>query len=188
MLNGLILAGGESRRMGQDKAALKRAGVSLLKRSADLISAHCQQVFVSVQQQVRSGERANYPQIEDQYGGLGPVDGIASAQKMDAESAWLVLACDLPQLDVETVNYLLNNRSQVHEVTAFVSTNDGLPEPLCAIYEPSSVASVAAMLLDGRRCARKVVLNLNHHLIHQPSPGALDNANTPQEWARINAV
>ncbi len=186
VLNGLVLAGGESRRMGEDKALLKKDGVSLLRRSLTLLRPHCDATFVSVRQVKAQGERAEYDQIADQFGGQGPVDGIASAQVSNPTAAWLVVACDLPQLDAETLAYLVDNRSADHDVTAYVSVNDGLPEPLCAIYEPSSAAPIRGWLDAEVRCARKVVLRLNHHLLDQPNAGALDNANTPQDWQAIS--
>ncbi len=184
-LNGLVLAGGRSRRMGEDKALLQKGGESLLTRTMSLLQPFCDRCFVSVQSFHESGERANYEQIPDAFGGHGPVDGIASAQKHDAHAAWLVVACDLPMLDRGTIRHLLEHRSITHEVTAYVSSNDGLPEPLCAVYEPGSAAQIAKLLQQDMRCARKVVLRLNHHLINQPAPGALANANTPQQWQSL---
>jgi molybdopterin-guanine dinucleotide biosynthesis protein A len=69
-------------------------------------------------------------------------------------------------------------------VVAFASTHDGLPEPLCAVYEPSSRAGVLAAIESGRNCPRKFILGTGVALLAQPHPAALDNVNTPDELAR----
>lgn len=185
-LSGLLLTGGQSRRMGRDKALLQRNGVSLLDRGMGLLEKLCEKQFVSVSVVTEHGQRSQYPQIPDQFGGQGPVDGIASAQLKDPQAAWLVLACDLPLLDLYTLQWLVDHRSSKHEVTAFVSTNSQLPEPLCAIYEPSSAPKIQQLLTEGVRSARKMVMDLDHNLLHQPSEGRLVNANTPQQWQSID--
>lgn len=186
LLNGLVLAGGESRRMGRDKAALEVGGRSALARALELIGGFCAQSFVSVRPGDSDGLRARFQRIEDSFGGVGPADGIASAQAHDPDAAWLVLACDLPRLDRHTVARLVSERDARRDATAFRSTRDStLPEPLCAIYEPASRARIAAFLGDGIRCPRKMLLSLDTLLLEPASGGALDNMNTPDDWARF---
>jgi molybdopterin-guanine dinucleotide biosynthesis protein A len=72
-------------------------------------------------------------------------------------------------------------------VVAYASSNDGLPEPLCAIYEPSSRAGVLAALESGRNCPRKFILGTGVALLQQADPAALDNVNTPDELQRARA-
>ncbi len=183
-LYGLVLAGGRSQRMGQDKAALQVAGQSLLQRSYALIDAVCEQSFVSVRAADNTGLRAGYPQIADQFGGQGPADGIASAQRTHPAAAWLVVACDLPMLDATTLNELIRQRNINSDATAYRSSNDDLPEPLCAIYEPDSATRIVEFLQADIRCPRKMLINMNTTLLTQPNVGALDNANTPEQWAQ----
>ncbi|MGH8270439.1 MAG: MoaD/ThiS family protein, partial [Steroidobacteraceae bacterium] len=66
--------------------------------------------------------------------------------------------------------------------TAYRSSHDGLPEPLCAIYEPSSREAIRAHVASGRDCPRKFLINADTELIDQPGPGVLDNVNTPKEY------
>jgi molybdopterin-guanine dinucleotide biosynthesis protein A len=63
-----------------------------------------------------------------------------------------VLACDLPFLDAATLDALIAGRDLERDATAFRSSHDGLPEPLCAIYEPRARAAIAAHLAGGRNC------------------------------------
>ncbi len=186
-LFGLILAGGMSRRMQTDKAALEINGKLQLEHAFELASGLCAKTFVSVRSdQLADPLRSRFPTIVDQKDGLGPIGGISSAQAAHPEAAWLVLACDLPFLNTATLKFLLENRDPSKPATAFISTHDGLPEPLCAVWEPSSREAVAAWIASGKTCPRKFLINSATHLLKQPDPQALDNVNTPDELAAAN--
>ncbi len=182
-LLGLVLAGGRSSRMHTDKAALLYGGRSQLVRAMELLAPHVQRAYVSVRAD-QSGDplRARFPQIRDTHENLGPIAGLLAAQACHPEAAWLVLACDLPLLDVATLGHLVRCRAPERAATAYRSSHDGLPEPLCAIWEPRSAASLAAYVANGRQCPRRFLLNADIQLIDEPTPGALDNINTPEEY------
>ena len=183
-LHGLVLAGGESKRMGRDKAALSFHGRSQVDWACELLSRHCERVFVSVRPG-QSGDpaRAARPVIVDRHEGAGPIAGIAAAQAEYPEAAWLVVACDLPFLGDATLEALIAGRGTA-PVTAFRSTHDGLPEPLCAIYEPVTRAGIEAAIAGGKHCPRKFILQSGAPLLEQPDPAALDNVNTPDDFDR----
>jgi molybdenum cofactor guanylyltransferase len=188
-LYGLLLAGGRSRRMGRDKAALAAAGRSQLERAMALLAPHVERAFVSVRADQRSDPlRAGFPQIVDRHENLGPIAGLLAAQAQYPGHAWLVLACDLPLLDAATLTHLLRHRAAAREASAYRSSRDGLPEPLCAIYEPSSRARLAAYVAAGRDCPRKFLMQADVELLDEPNPRALDNANTPEEYAAAMAA
>jgi molybdopterin-guanine dinucleotide biosynthesis protein A len=183
-LYGLVLAGGESRRMGRDKASLRFHGRSQVDWAFDLLSRHCAQVFVSVRPgQAADPARSAHPMIADLHDGIGPIAGIAAAQAAHPDAAWLVLACDLPFLDDATVATLVSHRGP-HDVTAYRSSHDGLPEPLCAIYEPQSRPAILAAIEGGTNCPRKFIIRSGVPLLEQHFPAALDNVNTPEEFAQ----
>jgi molybdenum cofactor guanylyltransferase len=183
-LYGLVLAGGRSTRMERDKAALAYHGHSQLEHAMELVTPHVLHAFVSVREEQRAEPaRARFPQIVDRLEEGGPIAGIAAAQAEHPDAAWLVLACDLPFLDGATVKHLVWARNADRQATAYRSSHDGLPEPLCAIYEPSSRAAIAAYVAEGRRCPRKFLLQAaNVALLDEPNPQALDNVNTPDEY------
>ncbi len=181
-LFGLVLAGGASRRMQTDKAALEYQGESQLQRAFALLGKLCVQTFVSVRaDQMNDPLRGRFPTIADRQSDLGPIGGIAAAQATHPEAAWLVLACDLPFLETATLEFLISHRSPGHMATAFRSSHDGLPEPLCAIWEPSSRSRVEAWIAAGKQCPRKLLINSDVQLLDQPDARALDNVNTPEE-------
>lgn len=182
-LLGLVLAGGRSTRMRTDKAALRYGGHSQLERAMALITPHVTHAYVSVRaDQSRDPLRARFQQIRDTHENLGPIAGLLAAQTSHPEAAWLVLACDLPLLDERTLAHLVHSRAPERVATAYRSSHDGLPEPLCAIWEPRSAAPLAAYVASGRQCPRRFLLGADTCLIDEPNPGALDNINTPEEY------
>jgi molybdopterin-guanine dinucleotide biosynthesis protein A len=175
--------------MGRDKAALEYHGRTQLERAHDLMEKLVARAFVSVRaDQTTDPLRARFAQIVDAGDAEGPAAGISAAQKMHPEAAWLVLACDLPWLDIATLQHLIARRDPARMATAFRSAHDGLPEPLCAIYEPSAAPALLEFLATGRNCPRKLLINSDTLLLDQPDTKALDNVNTPQELAAALAA
>lgn len=182
-LKGLVLSGGRSTRMQTDKAVLSYAGENQLDRTTRLLAGQVSEVYVSVRaDQASEPVRAKYRQVLDGTAIKGPIAGIFAAQDADPGAAWLVLACDLPLLDETTLAALIAARDPTRAATAFRSSRDGLPEPLCAIYEPASAAALKAFTATGRDCPRKFLINGDTKLLDQPNPKALDNVNTPDEF------
>jgi molybdopterin-guanine dinucleotide biosynthesis protein A len=182
-VHGLVLAGGASSRMHRDKAALLYQGQSQLDRAFDLLSRHVDRVFVSVRlDQVGEPTRAHRPLIVDSVEGGGPIAGIRSALADHPDTAWLVLACDLPFLSDATLERLLAARDPGALATAYSSAHDGLPEPLCAIWEPSAAAALAHYQERGGRCPRQFLRTHRVLLLEPQDARALDNINTPEEY------
>jgi len=188
-LFGLVLAGGRSRRMQADKAALAYGARPQLAEAFDLLGRHVHRAWISVRAD-QAGEplRGGYPQIVDGTAGRGPIAGIIAAQAQHPEAAWLVLACDLPRLDDATLAALVAQRDPGRLATAFLSRHDGLPEPLCAIYEPQSRDAILAQVAAGRDCPRKFLAEHEVLLLEPVSSAALDNANTPEDAAAVRVA
>ncbi len=185
-LYGLVLAGGHSTRMRRDKATLEYRGGSRgsqLDRAMELLQPFVARSFVSVRKdQINDPTRNRFSQIVDTREGLGPIAGILAAQAEHPEVAWLVLACDLPFLDAATLEHLVRSRRPERQATAYRSSYNGQPEPLCAIYEPSTGSAIASYVMGGRDCPRKFLRQADTELLDQPDPRALDNVNTPEEY------
>ena len=182
-LYGLVLAGGRSTRMQRDKAALAYHGRTQLEWAMELVSPFVERAFVSVRpDQASDPVRAKFEQIVDAQDNLGPIAGIVAAQAAHPGVAWLVLACDLPFLDAATLKHLIWARRGDRPATAYRSSHDGLPEPLCAIYEPASREAIMGYVATGKNCPRKFLIRSEAHLIEEPNPRALDNVNTPEEY------
>lgn len=176
---GLVLAGGQSRRMGRDKALLAHGAESQLAYVVHLLEGLVDRVFISARDdQKHETERARFELILDQYQDVGPVAGILSAMDRYPDVDWLILACDLPNVDSRTVSRLLEERSAEKPFSAYRSSHDGLPEPLCAVYTSASAAIVRAFVAEGIHCPRKILIRSDTLLLEQSDPRSLDNVNT----------
>jgi molybdopterin-guanine dinucleotide biosynthesis protein A len=188
-LHGLVLAGGRSKRMGRDKAGIQFEGRTQLERAFGLLDNLVARSFVSVRPDQQADPlRVGYPQIVDLGDIEGPIAGIRAAQLAHPEAAWLVLACDLPLLDIATLQRLIAQRDPTRIATAFRSSHDGLPEPLCAIYEPAAAQLLAAWVASGKDCPRKFLIQSDVLLLDQSRPTSLDNVNTPAELAAATSA
>ena len=182
-LRGLILTGGRSRRMGQDKALMRLASKTLLEFTHDLLQECLKSVYVSIKEdQIGEPIRSKFKLIIDEYSQSGPMAGILSAHKKHLHSAWLVVACDMLSLDKKTLAHLISERDASFDATAFNSPKDNLPEPLCAIYEPDLLSGILEnpSLLPSNS-PRNLLLQSKVKIIEIKNPSALENTNYPRD-------
>ena len=183
VLRGLVLAGGRSERMQTDKGALHYHGLDQRQHTANLLAEFCPDVRVSVRPDQAATLPAGLTALPDTFLNLGPLGGILSAFQADPNAAWLVLACDLPFLTRETLEYLVSNRQPARMATSFRSPWDAFPEPLVSIWEPRSYGQLLRFLSLGYACPRKALINSDIELLSPPMPEELRNVNTPAERA-----
>lgn len=187
-LNALVLAGGNSLRMGQDKAAIHWHDKQQRYYMADLLKNYTDNVYISCRAGQQMDVNPAYLTLTDTFTGLGPFGAILSAFREQPENAWLVIACDLPLLDKETLDVLMANRDTSAIATTFESPDGGFPEPLIAVWEPKSYAVLLSFLSQGYACPRKVLINSDVKILQAPHPDALTNVNTPEEMERVQAI
>ncbi len=184
-LKALILIGGKSSRMGSDKAQLRyRGGIA----EADRLASACRSLGLEVFFSVAAASASNYaPLIVDRFLDLGPMGAIASAFLHDPQSAWLVLACDLPLLEASHIDALINARDPSRYATAVRGAAQEFPEPLIAIYEPRAYARLLQFLSLGYSCPRKMLINTDVAQLVFTDESPLTNANTPGDREAVLA-
>lgn len=172
--------------MGQDKALLEHAGMPQLSATFQLLSGQVHSCFISLRKdQTDEPLRARLPGLIDGHEGIGPAAGLLAAHRAYPTTAWLVLACDLPRLDETTLAALVQARDEYHIAIAYRSAHDGLPEPLCALWEPAALQRLDAQVRAGRHSLREVLVSADVRLLPTPGNGSLDNINTPEERDRL---
>lgn len=191
---GLVLAGGKSRRMDRDKAAIPVDGAPQVRRLAGLLAALCDPVLVSVP----PGESARplyrgLRTVEDRVADAGPLCGIVSAHLAYPDAALAVVAVDLFGLSEEVLAALFAVRRETvcdgggleraPAAVAFVN-EDGGPEPLCAIWEPSLLSAARHAFEAGARSARAIMRQRTFRLVRLPD-GPPAHANTLEEFRRF---
>ena len=181
-LYGLVLAGGHSRRMRQDKTMLSYHGKPQYSYLYEILDKITDKAFISCRTEQSDTSHFNkFNLIEDRYLGFGPVGGILSAFHKHPSASWLVVACDMPFIDKGSLEYLIKNRNPYRIASCFYNKERKWPEPLCTIYEPKAALKLGQYLAIGYSCPRKVLINSNVYSIDPPSTNLLSNINTPIE-------
>jgi len=176
-LYGLVLSGGKSQRMGEDKGAIKYHDSPQREHEANLIQDFCFRTFISCRKNQDELVETSFPKIYDSYLNLGPFGGILSAFREHPNSAWLTLACDLPYLDKATLKQLVKNRNTSKLATCFYNPITSFPEPLITIWEPRAYPVLLEYLSLGYSCPRKVLINSDIELIELEDSIHLTNVN-----------
>ncbi|WP_420461232.1 NTP transferase domain-containing protein [Neolewinella sp.] len=185
-LQALILAGGRSERMGEDKSQLVyRDGQTEVERLSALCGKLGLPVHLSVRNSTSDRVTGDSPVVVDRFRGLGPAGAIASAFLAAPDAAWLVLACDLPLLDEATLRRLITARRPDRLATAVRGPGKEWPEPLVAIYEPRAYQRLLQFLSLGYACPRKLLINSATEVVELDDGAPLTNANTPEERGRV---
>jgi len=185
-LIGLLLLGGQSTRMGTDKATLNYQGKPHAAYLFELLQGLLPESYVSL----RSDQSCDFTKkiIVDSYPMKGPINGILSAMNLKAECAFLVLAVDLPFLKSTTLERLIRERDPQKLATVYCNKETGLPEPLIAIWEPAAKAGLEDLQMKSENNSlRGFLLRSNIKCIDPIDPDELFNANTSVEFKKAKS-
>jgi len=177
-VQGIVLAGGKSTRMGKDKTALHYHGKSQLEHTVSVLEHNLLPTFVSV---AVDQKMENHLTIQDKFIDLGAFGAICSAFQQDPNKAWLVLATDLPFVTTDVVKQLLQKRNPKKIATAIKGKSKPFVEPLITIYEPKAYPVLLSYLAQGYSCPRKVLINSDVEII-EVDDDLIRNVNTPEEY------
>lgn len=182
-LYGLVLSGGKSTRMGSDKGLIPYHGVPQREYLYALLGQVCGRTFLSLRQDQVGGLSGPMEYIVDEDRVRGPFNGMLSAHNAFPQVAWLVLACDLPLMDLPALRELIDARNPGAIATAFAMRDNPLPEPMCAIWEPHAFRAALAYLDGGTHtCPRKFLITHHAALVHPADESVLWNANSEEEY------
>lgn len=187
-IEGFILAGGASRRMGSDKSQLVLDGQSFVERIADALAAVTTLVTV-----VGGSSRlyVNLPRAPDVYPHWGALGGVHAALSVCSATFGLIVACDFPLVTTDLFYRLASFREEFEAVAPV--QRDQIPQPLCALYRVSPCLARAEQLINSGE--RKPIALLQSVRTRWVSFGELsnlegsahffDNVNTPEDYSRI---
>ena len=178
-LNALILIGGHSTRMKTDKSVLVYNGLPQRDFLYDLLKPYCEQVFLSCREDQLS-ELTNFKTITDQYQNAGPLGAILTAFEKNTDSAWLVMACDMPFVNDKAVEFLIKHRNQTKNATAFQNPESQCLEPLFTIWEPSAYIFLKNAFEREQRSPMKILQQLDCETIIPVDDKWLVNVNSSE--------
>lgn len=184
-LKGLVLAGGKSTRMQRDKGIIEYHGAPQREYLLGLLSKFMENNYISLRKDQLTEFTKKDNIIVDSIDDLGPYGAILSAFREYPNSAWLVIACDLPLLSKESISQLITNRDPSKIATAFNNEKTGFPEPLITIWEPKAYPLLLHFFSLGYSCPRKVLINSNIKLVDPTNNDELRNVNNQEDFNEV---
>lgn len=186
----IVMAGGDSRRMGTDKASVTLGEKTLLQTVTATMQQLFPQVIVSVRQP-RAG--IDLPQVCDEQPDGGPLAGLAASLGQISTPWAFMVACDMPFIVPEVVELLAGYRLQHQAVVPVVH---GHPQPLAAFYATSCLAPLRASLAAQQKGLRGVLKQLDVRYVDEaemleadPLLRSFFDLDTPQDVeAAMNGV
>lgn len=167
-------------RMGIDKATINYHGKTQQEYLCELLSKHCNAVFVSCSS-AKLNQVVGYTQIVDLYPVAGPMGALLSAFAHNCHEAWLVVACDMPFVNADAIDFLLRSRNADKLATAFINVATHSPEPLLTIWEPK-VWPLLKFAFKNQQCSlRQVLQSAEIQEVEALDAQWLLNINTPEE-------
>lgn len=181
-----ILAGGESRRMGADKANLTFGGVPLLERAARAAQAAGLPVLVAGRARPPDWPLPEADFFPDAAPGLGPLGGLETALRR-AGTPVLALACDMPLLTPEALRWLRELAATSVGPHGLAVTRAGRWEPLFSVYAPACLPLIESRLAQSRRSLHGLIEAGDFTNVEAPDwvAAQLVNVNTPEDLARL---
>lgn len=178
----MLLTGGASKRMGEEKARLLVDAEPVAVRTARKLADHCGQVTVLGRHPL-----PNCAFLEDQEEFAGPLAALSYFQPV-AEVVF-VASCDMPRFDSEIVRLLHSLLGDVHAVVPRVG---GRLQPLSAVYSTQAWAVQRRVIAEGGRSMFGWIESLDCRFVDEDeisasgiNPASIKGANTPEEWARL---
>ena len=182
-INGLILAGGYSSRMGMDKSKIDYHGMPQYAYFHGILKPMVDEVYISCRKE--QSFEIPIPRIEDVYQDIGPMSGVISAFEFDAQCAWLVVAVDLPYVNEHVLSELLSHRDPLCDATYFVDPDSAMIEPLLTVYEPSIFVLLKMAHGELQFSLNKLLQGCGGIRVEVKDSNVVKSVNTPDEYEAL---
>lgn len=170
--------------MGQDKSLLEYHGLPQREYLFALLQRFCVRVYTSCR--ADQSVPAHLNPLPDALAIKGPMNGIVSAFRAHSNTAWLVIAVDMPFVDEVAIGELLAQRDASVPATCFRNPENELPEPLCTVWEASAYPLLEAFVSSGEISPRKFLVGHQAHLVTPHNARVIINVNTPEDRTRLS--
>jgi molybdopterin-guanine dinucleotide biosynthesis protein A len=189
-VEGFILAGGMSRRMGSPKALLDVGGKPIIARVGEAL----REAFESVRVVTDRPEEVAFlglPMLPDVHTGKGPLGGLHAALTAAQNPTIFIASADMPFL---TASFVQSLQTHHQETLITIPWHAGSAHPLCCFYDRTVLSNLTAILQTDDWSVRKFVERLNPRIIQQELLAGFDldrqlfNVNTPKELERARRM
>ena len=185
-ITAIILAGGQSQRMGTEKGLVPFRGRPLIASVLEVAKKVADEILLVTANPAY--ERFGYPLIEEEFRGKGPLSGICSGLSYSSSAKNLVLGCDMPFLNVRLLAEL---QASAGAEQVLLTQHKGLPEPLCSVYDRSCVAHIRTLLEQNQLKITDALAGLKTRLISFDGKdwfrgNEFTNLNSPEELEKYS--
>lgn len=192
MVSVAVLAGGQSKRMGQNKAFLEVGGQTVIARVLDRVKALTDDLFISTNTP-EAYEQFGLRMVADIYPDKATLGGIYSAIQAARYSHVLVVACDMPFLKYELLRYLLELAPTADVVAPLITPPQ--PETTHAIYSKACLPAIEPHLQANKLRVIGFFEEVKVRYVTREEVAQFDpqfhsfiNMNTPEEWEKIKSI
>ena len=182
---GIVLAGGQSTRMGHEKAILNWNGKPLYKHIQYLLKPFCSEIYISCNEN-------NYDLFKDancivdkmEYNNNGPISGLLSC--MDScNGPWIILAVDFANIEKDNIRTLLGAYSDKYLATVYVNASSNITEPLFGIYSINAKIELLNWFKNGNSSLRLFLDSHNTNKIPFFDEKRLLSINSPELYEEM---
>ncbi|MGS2739988.1 molybdenum cofactor guanylyltransferase [Sinomicrobium sp. M5D2P17] len=183
-LYGLVLGGGESSRMGRNKALLRYHDLPQFAHIAQLLDEFCDRVVISSNTALPEKYMKNRTLLPDEadYAGCGPLSGVLTAIRYFPGKSFFVLGCDYPALTRDVMEQLYKARSPEYDAVCFYHPESHIAEPLMTIYEAGCLKELHLFYRDGGKSLRRFLEGKKVKKITPVNPRVLKSYDTPEDF------
>jgi molybdopterin-guanine dinucleotide biosynthesis protein A len=176
----IVLAGGQSSRMGRDKSLLFADNLPMIEKIVRQLTGHFREIVIGAND-IEKYRFLNLPVVPDLEKGKGPLMGIYSTLLQSKHEINFVVACDIPDLNMDYVKELIR-QAKCHEIV-MPTWGDGKFEPLFAVYNKSILDKVKRLLENGQRKISLLFDSTDVQYLPMPNAGKwFKNLNTLEDY------
>ncbi len=177
-ITGIVLAGGESSRMGEDKSQMLISEQQLIEFSLNALKPFCQELIISSNKEVHKSY--GFKTISDKQNKIGPISGIQSALANSKTDYIIILPCDSPMVKQAFVEFLISKID--NEIDALVPKYQNHLEPLFAIYHKRILPIVDQQIAKQDYRLTNLLKQIRTETFEVQDRSCFVNINTPEDY------
>ncbi len=181
----LVLAGGESRRMGRPKPWIEVGDTVLLRYVVERLAPAFSEVMVSFGEPEQMEQLVPYRVVFDRKRSAGPLAGLEAGLEAARNDALFAVACDMPYVTQAAAELAV---AAARNCDAAIPRHDGLFEPVCGAYRKTALPAIVRALDAGNYTAHDVIENLDVTWLEGLDPAQFESLNTPADLERFHAA
>jgi molybdenum cofactor guanylyltransferase len=181
----LVLAGGQSRRMGRPKPWIEVGSSILVRYVVERLAPAFSELMVSFAEPEQMEQLVPYRVVFDRKPNAGPLAGLEAGLIAAHNQVVFAVACDMPYVERSTAELAV---AAARSCDAAIPRHDGLFEPVCGAYRKTALPAIVNALDARNYVAHDVVQNLDVTWLEGLEPAQFESLNTPADLERFHAA